>query len=55
MRYIDTPYSDKNPAPPKHDEMGCIEWCNHCALCGDPVMYGARCQDHYGVYPKDSK
>ena len=43
-------YSDAKPAPPLH-EVGCIDWCAHCALCGVPVLYGARCQDHYGVYP----
>lgn len=49
--YIETPYSDTNPAPPLHDAVGCIEWCAHCALCGEPVLYGARCREHYGVYP----
>lgn len=53
--YIDTPFSDSNPAPPIHDRLGCIEWCAHCALCGTPVLYGARCSDHYGVYPQPSE
>lgn len=53
--YIDTPYSDAAPAPAQHDEVGCIEWCAHCALCGAPVLYGARCREHYGVYPLSAK
>jgi hypothetical protein len=50
----DTPkplHSDAYPAPKLHDAVGCIEWCAHCSLCGVPVLYGARCSDHYGMYP----
>lgn len=44
-------YTDRNPAPPIHED-GCAEWCAHCALCGVPVLYGARCEKHLGVYPE---
>ena len=53
--YIETPYSDSNPAPATHDPEGCIEWCAHCALCGVAVLYGARCTEHHGVYPLSDK
>jgi hypothetical protein len=52
-RYVETPYSDSSPAPAIHED-GCEEWCSHCALCGVAVLYGARCYDHYGVYPKEN-
>lgn len=33
-------------AEPKHDE-SCFERCAHCEVCGDSVLYGSRCPDHY--------
>lgn len=42
--------TDQNPAPARHNQ-GCAEWCNHCALCGKGILYGARCNEHIGVYP----
>lgn len=42
--------TDSRPAARRHDE-GCDLWCSHCALCGEPILYGARCNEHYGVYP----
>ena len=33
-------------AEPQHDA-GCIEWCNHCQVCGAGIMYGSRCPAHY--------
>ena len=45
-----TTHTDQNPAPAQHNR-GCTEWCNHCALCGKGVLYGARCIEHMGVYP----
>lgn len=42
--------TDQEPAAKLHDE-GCGEWCNHCALCGVGILYGARCNEHRGVYP----
>lgn len=43
-------YSDANPFPAEHT-WDCVDWCNHCALCGDAILYGARCNAHLGVYP----
>lgn len=43
--------TDENPAPEVH-HVGCDEWCNHCALCGVGVLYGARCREHLGIYPE---
>ncbi|MFJ4166305.1 hypothetical protein ACIPY5_12180 [Microbacterium sp. NPDC089698] len=31
---------------PKHTE-GCIDWCNHCQVCGEGIQYGSRCPAHY--------
>jgi hypothetical protein len=36
----------ENRVEPKHDA-SCAEWCNHCSECGDGIMYGSRCRDHY--------
>lgn len=33
-------------AEPKHDE-SCAEWCNHCQVCGEGILYGSRCRAHY--------
>lgn len=30
---------------PTHD-VSCEDWCNHCEVCGDKIMWGARCPDH---------
>jgi hypothetical protein len=46
-------YTDANPAPRLH-QTGCTDWCNHCALCGVGIAFGARCAEHYGVYPENS-
>lgn len=42
-------FTDKTPAPEIHGPQ-CIEWCNHCAMCGVGIAWGARCRQHYGVY-----
>ena len=31
---------------PKHDE-SCAEWCNHCGVCGEGIVYGGLCREHY--------
>ena len=31
---------------PKHTK-GCIDWCNHCQVCGEAIKYGSRCPSHY--------
>lgn len=33
-------------AEPIHDAIACIEWCNHCTVCGEGVLYGSRCPAH---------
>jgi hypothetical protein len=45
--------TDTSPAAKQHGA-GCGEWCNHCALCGAAILCGARCGEHYGVYPEPS-
>lgn len=45
-------YTDFHPAPEIHDS-GCWDWCNHCALCGVGILWGARCPEHGGVYPEN--
>ncbi len=35
----------RRQSKPIHDE-GCIDWCNHCSVCGASILYGSRCGDH---------
>lgn len=38
------------PTPePEHDRIGCLEWCNHCSVCGTDILYGSLCPTHYNV------
>ena len=47
-------YTDRNPHPKLH-QPGCTDWCNHCAICGVGILFGARCRDHYGYYPEETE
>lgn len=31
---------------PSHGE-SCGERCNHCEVCGEGIVYGSRCPEHY--------
>lgn len=38
------------PTPePEHDRIGCLDWCNHCSVCGTDILYGSLCTAHYNV------
>lgn len=38
------------PTPdPDHDQLGCLEWCNHCSVCGTGILYGSLCRAHHNV------
>lgn len=50
---LDESASRPTPTGAKHSAR-CAERCNHCTVCGDGILYGSRCPEHYQNQPAEA-
>lgn len=44
-----TCFGNFGPIPqPVHDR-GCSDWCNHCSVCTEAILYGSLCHTHFNM------